>query len=89
MREQRSRHRYRLIRLDEGHKTAEVETEHELHLGDRVDVRGRSYEIVGLAWKRGREYLLCTPSPESRAADEPLEKERAWSSTEWRNHGRE
>src|SRR6266542_3596383 len=47
-----SSRRYRLIRLDEGHKTAEVETERDLHLGDHVDVRGRRYEIVGLAWKR-------------------------------------
>jgi hypothetical protein len=84
-----SSRRYRLIRLDEGHKTAEVETEGELHLGDHVDVRGRRYEIVGLAWKEGREYLLCTPTAESHAADEPLGKERTWWSTDWRHRGDE
>ncbi len=84
-----SSRRYRLIRLDEGHKTAEVETERDLHLGDHVDVRGRRYEIVGLAWKRNREYLLCTPSPESPAADEPLGKEWTLWSPDWRNHGGE
>jgi hypothetical protein len=66
-----------------------VATEHELQLGEQVDVRRRSYEIVGLAWKRGREYLMCIPSAGSRAADKPLGKERACWSTDWRNQREE
>jgi hypothetical protein len=77
--------RYRLIRLDEGHQRAEIESEHDLHLGDNVDLQGRLYTIVGLAWKIDGEYHLCTSSGESRAADVPLRKEQAWWSTEW-NH---
>ena len=78
--------RYRLIRLDEGHETAAVETERDLQLGDEVELQGRTFMIVGLAWKKGHEYLLCSPTRESHPADEPLGKERAWWSTEW-NHG--
>lgn len=80
----RSARRYRLILLNKARETAEVETERELGLGDHVDVRGRPYEVVGLVRRRGRDYLLCRPTPGSCAADEPVGKEKTWSSAEWR-----
>jgi hypothetical protein len=73
-----SAHRYRLILLNDEPKEAEVETERELGLGDDVEVRGCRYEIVGLAWRKNREHLLCRRRSEARAADEPTVKEKAW-----------
>ena len=80
----RSARRYRLILLNKARETAAVDTERELGLGDHVDVRGRPYEVVGLVWKRSRQYLLCRPTPGSCTADEPVGKEKTWWSAEWR-----
>lgn len=79
------RHSYRLILLDKGRTTADLEVEREIGLGDQLDFGGRSYQVVGLSWTGDREGLLCSPTPKSRPADDPLEKERAWWSTEWRD----
>jgi len=78
-------HSYRLILLNNGRTTADLEVEQEIGLGDQLDVGGRSYQVVGLSWKGDREGLLCSPTRKSQPADEPLEKERAWWSTEWRD----
>jgi hypothetical protein len=80
----RSTRTYRLILLGETRRTAEVETDRELGLRDRVEVQGATYEVVALAWKRGREHLLCSLRAYSHAADEPVGKEKTWWSTEWR-----
>jgi hypothetical protein len=84
-----SARRYQLILLNDESRTAEVETDRELGLGDEVDVRGNRYEIVGLAWKKSGEHLLCRRRAGSGAADEPVGKERTWWSTDWRDRARE
>ena len=76
---QGSPRRYQLILLNDESKTAEVETKRELGLGDDVDVRGNRYEVIGLAWKKSGEHLLCRRHPEW-AADEPTAKEKEWRS---------
>lgn len=80
----RSARRYQLILLNDERETAEVETARELGLGDDVEVRGTRYEIVGLAWKKSGEHLLCRRRPGSRPADEPMAQEKTWWSTAWR-----
>ncbi len=68
--------RYRLILLHEGRRAVDFESERELGLGDQLDLHGRPFEVVGLAWKRG-EALLCTPIGPA-TSDEPIRKEQAW-----------
>jgi hypothetical protein len=85
--ERRSSHTYKLILLDEGGEPAELEADTEVGLGDDVHVCGARYNVVGIAWKRGEEYLLCTLREGVRAADEARHEKKAWWSTDWRSCG--
>jgi hypothetical protein len=76
-------HPYKLILLDEGGESAELQADREVGLGDDVNVCGARYNVVGIAWKQGEEYLLCTHREGVRAADR-ARCEKAWWSTDWR-----
>jgi hypothetical protein len=84
--ERGSSHPYKLILLDKGGESTELEADTEVGLGDDVNVYGARYNVVGIAWKQGEEYLLCTLREGARAGDE-ARHEKAWWSTDWRSCG--
>jgi hypothetical protein len=78
-------HPYKLILLDEGGESAELVADTEVGLGDDVHVCGARYNVVGIAWKQGDEYLLCTRREGVRTTDEARYEKKAWWSTDWRS----
>ena len=83
--ERGSSHPYKLILLDEGGESTELEADTEVGLGDDVNVCAARYNVVGIAWKQGEQYLLCTLREGVRAADEARHEKKAWWSTDWRS----
>ena len=85
--ERGSSYPYKLILLEEGGESVELEADIEVGLGDDVHVCGARYNVVGIAWKRGEEYLLCTLREGVRAT-EARQAKKAWWSTDWRSDDR-
>jgi hypothetical protein len=50
-------------------------------IGDELEAEGVRWEVIGILWVDEEERLLCRPL---RDADQPVSKERAWWSTDWR-----